>query len=158
YSDCRPISCASQTLLVRFCNSLHRMPLHSVWNNSGRLYDRCAFTRISAGIVLHRNCTSAWLKLCFTSFPKSSWPRRVNVQSRLSPRSEPLVAVVRHWLSARSTHRARSHHRELPPSDRQYGFPCSLAPRPCVSLFSGLRLLVRLELASDQNSTASFGP
>ena len=43
--------CAPQTLFVRARDGLHRMPLHSLWNNSGRVYDRCAFARVSAGIV-----------------------------------------------------------------------------------------------------------
>src|SRR6058998_1689937 len=34
YSDCRPISCAPQTPLVRPHDGLYRMPLHSLWNNS----------------------------------------------------------------------------------------------------------------------------
>jgi hypothetical protein len=52
YSNCRPISCASQTLLVRFRNGLHRMLVHSLWNNSRRVYDCCAFARIGPGIIL----------------------------------------------------------------------------------------------------------
>ncbi len=65
YSDCRSISCAPQTLLVRFHNGLHRMSLHSLWNNSRSVYDCCAFTRICAGIILYGNRASAELKLRF---------------------------------------------------------------------------------------------
>src|SRR6267378_3923803 len=38
------------------------MPLHSLWNNSGRVYDRCAFARISAWIVLDDSYASRGLK------------------------------------------------------------------------------------------------
>ena len=50
YSDRRAIDRAPQTLFVRPRDGLHRMPLHSVRNNSRSVYDRCAFARISAGI------------------------------------------------------------------------------------------------------------
>ncbi len=37
--------------------------LHSLWNNSRRVYDRCAFARIGAGIILHSAGAGTELKL-----------------------------------------------------------------------------------------------
>ena len=62
YSDCRPISCAPQTLLVRFRDGLYRMSLHPVRYNSRSVYDCCAFARIGSGIILYYKCASLGLK------------------------------------------------------------------------------------------------
>ena len=58
HSDCWSMPFPSQKLLVRTRDGLHRMPVRSVRNNSGNLYDRCTFARVSEGIVLWCTKTS----------------------------------------------------------------------------------------------------
>ena len=65
---------------------------------------------------------------CGVTASCSSWPDRPAPMLCSSP-----LQLFSRFLFARSKRLARSRHRELPPSDRQCGFLCSLAPRPCVS-------------------------
>ena len=56
YPDRRPIYCAPQTLLVCIRDGLHRMPVHSVRNNSRSVHDHCPFAGIGkAAIFTDRN-------------------------------------------------------------------------------------------------------
>ena len=75
-----------QVALIRARDGLYRMPLHSLWNNSWRLYDYCAFARLREGVIFHS--ASARLKL---SLSKTSNARTPKVFASRRPTSNEIA-------------------------------------------------------------------
>ncbi len=53
YSDRRPITRATTSLLVRIRDGMYRMSFHAFWDDSWRLYDHRALARIGEGAVFN---------------------------------------------------------------------------------------------------------
>ena len=78
--DCWPMPFSPQMLLVYPRDGLHRMPVHSLWNNSRSFHYYCALARVREDVVF--NSASARLKVRLSNVERRTSNAQVNGECR----------------------------------------------------------------------------